>query len=70
MRLSYLITIDINRIVYNNPRADLDAVGRAWETCQGVWVLGGDTDHYRPCPTAVQLSDTDLVLKGIEGEVF
>lgn len=61
---SYLVSIHIYRIIDNNPRTDLDAVGRARKTCQGVWVLSCDTNHNRPRPAAVQLSDAHLVLEG------
>ena len=64
MPTCYLVSIHINRVIDNNPRTYLDAVGRAGKASQGVWVLGCDADHNRPRPAAVQLSDTYLVFGG------
>ena len=50
---SYLISIDVNCIVDNYPRTDLDTISRAWKVCQDVWVLRSDADHHRPRPAAV-----------------
>lgn len=63
---SYLVSIHIYRVINNNPRTDLDAVGRARKTSQGVWVLSCDADHNRPRPAAVQLSDAHLEKEGVE----
>ena len=50
---SYLISIDVNCIVHNYPRTDLDTISRAWKVCQDIWVLSSDADHHRPRPAAV-----------------
>ena len=69
-QLSHLIPIHIHRIVDDYPWANFYTVGRAWKTRQGVWILRSDTDHHRPCPAAVQLPNTNLVLKGSESNRF
>ena len=51
--ISYLVPVNIHCVINNYPRADLDAVRRAWKAGKGVWVLGCNADHNRASPAAI-----------------